>query len=245
MDQSEEDITLVERYFDEELSESERKTFAARLTVDENFKSLVEHEKILINAIRHHGLQEDLQFLKNVERGLEDPKIVPMRVSRKWYYVAAASVAALLIVALFFRPQPSTQKLFAENFQPYPNVFEPTVRGTNEPTKRSAAFQAYEQGDYAKAVILFNQLLQEKKEPGILLLNGNANLMLGNVEEAKKNFITLNADFDELDIQSKWFLSLCYLKSGDMEHARPILEELGNTEISYARKAKELLKEVK
>jgi tetratricopeptide (TPR) repeat protein len=149
------------------------------------------------------------------------------------------------MVAVFFRPHPSTQELFAENFQPYPNVFEPTVRGTNEATKRSEAFQAYEQGDYKRAVVLFDRLLQEKKEPGILLLNGNANLMLGNVEEAKKNFITLNADFDELDIQSKWFLSLCYLKSGDMEHAKPILEELGNTEISYARKAKELLKEVK
>jgi len=224
MDQSEEDIALVERYFDEELSDSERKNFAARLTVDENLKSLVEHEKILINAIRHHGLQEDLQFLKDIEKGLEDPKIVPMHTSRKWYYIAAASVAALLMVAVFFRPQPSSQKLFAENFQPYPNVFEPTVRGTNEVTKRSEAFQAYEQGDYSRAVVLFNQLLKEKKEPGILLLNGNANLMLGNVEEAKNNFITLNADFDELDIQSKWFLSLCYLKSGDMEHAKPILE---------------------
>ncbi|MEO5978921.1 MAG: hypothetical protein ABIS36_05720 [Chryseolinea sp.] len=245
MNQSEEDITLVERYFDEALSERERMNFAARLAVDESFKSLVENEKILINSIRHHGLREDLEFLKNIEKGLDDPKVIPMRSSRSWYYVAAASLAAILMIGLFFRPHSSAQKLFAENFQPYPNVFEPTVRGTSEPTKRSEAFQAYEQGDYSKAVMLFNQLLQEKEEAGILLLNGNANLMLGNVEEAKKNFITLNADFDELDIQSKWFLSLCYLKSGDMEHAKPILEELGNTEISYARKAKELLKEVK
>jgi hypothetical protein len=68
--------------------------------------------------------------------------------------------------------------------------------------------------------------------------------MLGNTQEAQENFVTLIQDFDELDLQAKWYLSLCYLKSGDRENARKLLKELGETEISYASKAKELLEKV-
>ena len=78
----------------------------------------------------------------------------------------------------------------------------------------------------------------------MLLLLGNSNLILGNLEEAKANFITLNQDFDDLDMQAKWYLSLCYLKSGETEKAQTILKELGATEISYATKARELLEKV-
>jgi Tfp pilus assembly protein FimV len=77
------------------------------------------------------------------------------------------------------------------------------------------------------------------------MLLGNANLMVGRVEEAKQNFITLNDKFDSLDLQAKWYLSLCYLRTGDVEQARKILRELGETDISYASKARELLEKVK
>ncbi len=247
MNHSETDITLVEKYFDEVLSNSERENFNLRMQTDENFKSLVDQEKVLINAVRLHGMQQDLRFLKTLEETLSDNKTTKFDVgSRKWYYVAAAAVLALVVLAkVFYTPAPSPEELFEAYFKPYPNLFEPTVRGEARISSRNEAFQAYEQGQYAKAVVLFNELLKVKKEPGILLLLGNSNLILGNIEEAKNNLIALNSDFDELDIQSKWFLSLCYLKSGDMEHARPILAELGNTEISYAAKAKELLSKVK
>jgi hypothetical protein len=246
MNQPLNDIALVEKYFDEELSNSERDNFNLRMQTDQNFKSLVEQEKILINAIRHHGMREDLQFLKRLEETLDDKKTVRFNGnSRKWYYVAAAAVIAFVIMAkVFYTPTPSSDELFQAYFKPYPNLFEPTVRGDVKTTSRTEAFQAYERGDHAQAVVLFNDLLKLKKEPGILLLLGNSNLILGNIEEAKDNFITLNSDFDELDIQSKWFLSLCYLKSGDIERASSILKELGNTEISYATKAKELLEKV-
>ncbi|MEJ7646658.1 MAG: hypothetical protein WKF87_18825 [Chryseolinea sp.] len=247
MNYPENDITLVEKYFDEMLNNAERKDFDRRMQTDQNFKMLVEREQVLINSIRMHGVQEDLQFLKKLEETLNDKKTVTLNPSSKrWYYVAAAAVIAFLIVAkVFYTPAPSPEELFHAYFKPYPNLFEPTVRGEATATSRTEAFKAYEQGDYERAATLFSNLLKTEKEPGILLLLGNSNLILGNIEEAKNNFITLNSDFDELDIQSKWFLSLCYLKSGDMERAKPILAELGNTEISYAAKAKELLEKVK
>lgn len=247
MNHSETDIALVEKYFDAELSESEMNHVSMRIESDENFKTLFEHEKALIGAIRHQGLQENLQYLKTLEANLPDNKQLNRNTPiKKWYYAVAAATVGIVIVGkiLLSSFNESPYKLFEAYFTPYPNMFEPTVRGTSTATQRTEAFQAYEQKDYQKATVLFRELLKTNKEPGILLLLGNSNLILGNIDEAKENFTTLNQDFDELDIQSKWYLSLCYLKSGDTERAKNMLRELGETEISYATKAKELLEKV-
>ncbi|MEJ0032187.1 MAG: hypothetical protein WDO15_18245 [Bacteroidota bacterium] len=70
-------------------------------------------------------------------------------------------------------------------------------------------------------------------------------MILSHDNEAKNNFLTLIRDFDVLDEQAKWFLSLCYLKSGESEKAKLIWEELGDPKITYSEKAKHLLKQVK
>jgi tetratricopeptide (TPR) repeat protein len=247
MNHSEKDIALVEKYFDAELNDSEMNHFTSRLESDENFKTLVEQEKAILGAIRHQGLTENLQYLETLEASLGNRSHVRLQAPvKKWYYAAAAVTIGVLIVGkiLLNSFNESPDKLFEAYFTPYPNTFEPTVRGNSAISKRSQAFEAYEQGDYENAAILFSELLATNKEPGMLLLLGNANLILGNVEKAKENFAALNKDFDELDIQSKWYLSLCYLKSGDVERARTMLKELGKTEIAYANKAKELLDKV-
>ena len=246
MKSTEHDITLMERYFDSELSAEEMATFSARLQHDEIFRSLVEREKIIIGAIRNQGLLDNLHYLKSVEEKIQGNHAHPSFASiRTWYYYAAAAVVVLLIAVKVLLPsQQNTDDLFAEYFKPYPNVFEPTVRGTDMTTKRTEAFQAYEKKNYKQAALLFNELLAAKKESEVLFLLGNTNLMLGQVTEAKENFVTLINDFDDMDLQAKWYLSLCYLKSDDRENARKMLKELGESEISYASKAKELLEKV-
>ncbi|WP_276374384.1 tetratricopeptide repeat protein [Chryseolinea sp. H1M3-3] len=246
MKPTEHDITLMERYFDSELSVTELEHFHSRVATDATFKALVQREKILIGAIRNQGLLDNLQYLKAIEDKIQGNQAHPASPKiQRWYYYAAAAVVTILLSVTFLLPtQKSSDELFAEYFTTYPNFVEPTTRGSNEATNRAEAFQAYEQKDYQKAAALFTKMLNENRESGVLLLLGNSNLMLGKTKEAKENFVTLIEEFDELDIQAKWYLSLCYLKSGDTENARKILKELGETEVSYASKAKELLEQV-
>jgi hypothetical protein len=242
------DIELVERYFENELTETEAVEFQERVNSDDSFRSLVNQEKILIQGIRLEGLSKDLRFLKSLENNI-DKKVIPLvsPVSKVWYY-AAAAVATLAVAAaglLIFMPKESPQELFARYYdKPYPNVLDAKTRGgENDGSKRAEAFDAYEAKDYARAAELFTELLKEKEEPNMLMLLGNSNLMLGRVEEAKQNFITLINNFDELDIPAKWFLSLCYLKTNDLDNARKVLKELSDLEVFYAGKAKKLLNE--
>ena len=248
MNHSEADIALVEKYFDAELDDAELKTFITRLESDENFKLLVDQEKALIAAVRYEGAAANLQYLEDLESKLQ--KETPIRLSSgapKWYYYAAAAVIGIAVVAAVFMNsfKENPDQLFQAYFAPYPNMFEPALRSNESiDSKRAEAFQAYEQRNYQKAATLFTDLLKDNKDAGMLLLLGNSNLILGNLEEAKANFITLNQDFEDLDMQAKWYLSLCYLKSGETEKAQAILKELSATEISYATKARELLEKV-
>ena len=247
MEPTEKDIALLERYFDAELNEEEKNYFASRVEHDKDFNALVHREKIIIGAIRNQGLLDNLAYLKSIEEKIEGNHSIPFSSNFKtWHYYSAAAVIVLLIGVKFLFPiqQQSSEELFTSYFKAYPNMFEPILRGTDVATQRTEAFQAYEQGNYEKASLLFTELLKEDKEPGILLLLSNSNLMRGQVAEAQKNLVTLIEESDELDIQAKWYLSLAYLKSGDKEKARKILRELGGTEISYASKAKELLEKV-
>lgn len=246
MKHTEQDIALVEKFFDAELSAEELRHFNSRVEHDESFKALVHREKVIIGAIRNQGLIDNLQYLKSIEEKIQGNQSYPTASGIKtWYYYAAAAVVALLIAFAFLLPGgQSNDELFAAYFSPYPNIVEPTVRGNDVATDRTAAFQAYERKDFQAAATGFEELIDAKEEPGLLLLLGNSNLMLGNAKEAQENFITLINKYDDFDMQAKWFLSLSYLKSGDTENARKILKELGETEVSYASKAKELLEKV-
>lgn len=244
MNQSSNDMDLVERYFENSLTDQETAQLKTRLQTDQELKRLFEREKLLINTIRYEAAHKDLEFLKQVEKNLAEPK--SKQSINRWYFYAAAACITLLVVAGIIFPidNSSPEKLYADYFTPYPNVFEPTVRDNSLTDHRKEAFVAYENGDYQRAVELFMLLQRENSNPGVLLLLGNANLMLGNTTDAKQNFNELIMRYDDLDLQAKWFLSLSYLKSGEVEQARKLLEELGNTEISYAKNAKELLQKV-
>lgn len=245
MEATDEDITLIERFFDSDLSEEEVNTFKLRMEVDEKFKALYQREKVIIGAIRNQGLLDNLQYLKSVEDKIQGDQIRPINKPNRWYYYAAAAAVSILLVVSFLLPSnESHDELFATYFTAYPNLFEGTLRSSSTSTKRTEAFQAYDAKDYQKAVILFEELLQEQNDSEVLLLLGNSNLILGDVEKAKENFITLIDEFDDLDIPAKWYLSLCYVKSGDKENAQKLLSELGGRDISYAKRAKELLEKV-
>lgn len=248
------DIDLVERYFENDLTETEAVEFQERVNADDSFRSLVHQEKILMQGIRLEGLSKDLRFLKSLESNLGTKRLpVASAVSKIWYYAAAAiaTLAVAMAGLLIFGPEESTDELFARYYdKPYPNTFDVVDRSVTDPSKlseapskRAEAFQAYEAKDYARAAELFKELLKTNEDSGMLMLLGNSNLMLDRVDEAKQNFTTLINDFDELDIPAKWFLSLCYLKSHDLENAKKVLKELSDTPVFYAGKAKKLLNE--
>ena len=238
------DIDLIERFFDSRLTDHETTILNDRLKNEPELKKLFDHETLLIKAIRFESAKNDLKYLRQLEETIDRRGMRSFKMN--WPYFAAAACVVLVVEAWFLIPMmnQSPQDLYAAYFEPYPNTFEPTLRGDAPSDRRAEAFRAYEEQEYQKASTLFTELLKDNKDPGMLLLLGNSNLILDKNKHASENFSTLLTEFDELDIQAKWFLSLCYLKTGEVEKAQALHRELGDTEIQYATRAKELLKKV-
>ncbi|MCK6617502.1 MAG: tetratricopeptide repeat protein [Cyclobacteriaceae bacterium] len=241
------DIDLIQRYLDRSLTDSEKVSLEERLKNEPLLKTMYLEHQQLIKGIRYSYLQNRLHQLRTLESAL--PPIHAEKKGRQVWLVthwkqatAIAATIAFFVIGFMLWNKPATpQELYAENFKIYPNVFEPITRGETPLSKRTEAFAAYEGGNYAEAAALFNHLLTEKEEAGILMLLGNCNLVLGNTSEARNQFIKLINDFDDLDNQAKWYLGLSYLKEGDAKTAQLIFQELSNSEYSYASKAKQLL----
>lgn len=237
------DIDLIERYFDNALSPEEAEELKNRLKKDFEFQRLFDREKVLIHTVRFQGAKKDLEYLKAIERSLDEKKSGHVR--RLWYYYAAAACIGLIALVIFLpRAEKNPEALYAAYFQPYPNVFEPTLRGEPVQTLRSRAFQAYDEGNYENAATLFSELAKDNKDAGVLLLLGNSNLVLGKTAEAEQNFADVISGFDQLDTEAKWYLSLCHLKTGEPAEATNLLKEIAQTETFYAPKAQRLLDEL-
>lgn len=238
------DIDLVERYFDNELSADESALLDERLKSDVDFKAVFERERALIRSIRAAGLNRDLQLLKEVERGISATDQGKRRI-QPWYYAVAAAVALFIVATLWMFPQQDTpDELFNDYFTPVSNTFSPALRGDDLTPSQPDAFRYYDQGDYNTAANMFGEMLVKKADPDVLLLSANANLAAGNTVVAEENLITLIRDFDDYDTAAKWYLGLCYLKQGNVDKARTVLEELGRIEVFYTGQAKELLEKV-
>jgi tetratricopeptide (TPR) repeat protein len=239
-------IELIERYFDNELTQEELDQFRSHLKENHGLQKLFDQEKLLISTVRFQAAQKDLKFLEEVEQSLRENKTIYFR--KHWYYYAAAACVAFLAIVLVWnrweKENPDT--LFALHFKPHPNVFEPSLRTGANAGLRSQAFAAYEQGNYEQASHAFTELLQDdhNDDAGMILLLGNSNLMLGKTKEAIENFGSLLLRHNELQVEAKWYLSLCYLKSAQMSEAQRLLTEISETKTAYSGEATELLKKL-
>ena len=240
------DIELIERYFDHDLSSEERVMLEARLIRDPDLKKMFENEKLLDNTIRFGAAQADLAFLNEKEKALSLHERGIF--GRRWVFLAAAASVAILILVLFAPSwDENATDLYEAYVNPYPNVFESNTRARSDVSDRSEAFRAYDAGDYERASVLFTDLIKQdaaNKDAGVLMLLGNANLMIGKTEAAEANFTDLLVNYDEYDTEAKWYLGLVHLRKGEERDARKYFEEVAATEGVFSEKATRILEDI-
>lgn len=238
MNEDEKDIELLERYHNHALGDRERTAVEQRLKEDESFRDLDNDFKVLLAGIREVSRKNIKHELEQIE-AKQATRVVPFRT---WAVGIAASVV-LVVVAYWLWPRPTEgEKLFAQYFEPYPNVIMPTVRGDLEPdtTLMAKAYRAYDREDYQSAISLFEQL--KAKDEGTLLYLGNSYLAIGQTQQAVALFLKLKSDYHVFDEQAEWYLVLCYLQLNENGRAKKAVDELIGRDSPYDEKAKQLLK---
>ncbi|MEP0987220.1 hypothetical protein [Ekhidna sp.] len=238
---SEENIMLIRKYLDGDLSSDEKELFnEKRSSKDFNDElkfqeELIKHLSAQISSERKAIMLEDFRRVrKNQKKSTKSSKQI-------YYYIAAA--VSLLIISfstIQLLKTKSNEQIFESYFIPYDGV---TIKRGQE-DQLSQGMKAYSNGDYNEALIFFQDNAIGTTEPENFLLIGNCHLALNEAEKSLIWFNKISRTENKIAYSAAlWYKSLAYIKLEEVEKSRHLLEELVQSNSIYEPKASQLLKE--
>jgi hypothetical protein len=249
-------IEKIELYLEGKLKGKELLSFEDQLKNDKETSDLFLCYKQAIEEIQTYSRNEIKERLKLIHEEVISDRISFYRriKSNTTLRVAAiligfAIVASPLMLYLNSNQHNKTDKLFYTNFTPYMNIT--TQRGGDDSQQRSvlqnAAMHFYNNRDYNKAIVNFEELFKSQNSPDSLIqfYYGISCLGAQQNQKAIEVFTKLSSVKKYLFYdQSKWYLALAYLQIRDKESTIRTLKEIIEEKGDYTSKALHLLEEV-
>lgn len=239
----EEDMALMEKYLNGDLSGEELRGFEEQLkadkTLQQRLKTLSDLKEGIVQAGRKDLLNEIKQWEENE---MPIARVIP--IWKQSWSVGIAAVLVIGITAILLWPlSENNNELFENYFAPYPNVIMPTVRGgeVNDTSTIQKAYRAYDEGNYTEAAQFFESL--PVKDAGALFYLGNSYLVIHEPEKAIQVLEKLVNEHHQLNEEAKWYLGLAYLHNHQEDKAIPILNEISN-QPAYKVQVSEILNSI-
>lgn len=163
----------------------------------------------------------------------------------------AASILLLAMAVFLFSNTQSDQKLFTSYFEPMPSAVANTGVSRGEAAAanpKATAFEAYEAGDFQKAIPNFRTYLERNPQDkesrfyfGLALLgDGYSNEAIEILKE-----VNLQPPKPGYKDASSWYLALAYLQLEQRQDAESILSTLEQGNSNYSNIAKQLLEDLR
>ncbi|NRB50991.1 MAG: tetratricopeptide repeat protein [Saprospiraceae bacterium] len=189
-------------------------------------------EEHLIDCPLCNGALEGLAQSKDPTQDARQLQSLPFRkgkISLPYQIAAVLLIGLIIIAAIWLRPKPDAQSLFATYYErPQPTKVQ--LRGTTETAAQQAlqsALKAYQMGDFSAAYTLLEGYVKDfPQENQVYLWMGVAQLELGKTEQAIQLFQQLKASNKEYDEKASWYLILASLKAEDYDYVRKLVQEL-------------------
>lgn len=169
-----------------------------------------------------------------------------LNTRRKWIPWAAAVALLVSLGTVWFLAAPKSEAsaLFADYFEPIPNVISPETRGNSTENALADALRLYDAGAYRAAISKLETISPENYPEGVYLYLGIAHLALGETEPAKEALI--QAREGGFQPTSMWYLALTYLKTGDLELSESLMEDIvADADHPYRTQAAALLDDLR
>ena len=219
---------IIQKYFDNTLSDEEQAVFDTRLKTDPKFAELVQsHEDIAI-AFQIQEDQEVSALIKEIEH----------KRNNKPFFLKIAAAIAMFITGYYFLFNSSAN--YESYLETYPNVYHPITRGNSE-SKLDEAFNAYESEAYETAVKKFDELLADEKTPEIEFYKAMALLNNKKYNDAFTILSQLQQTSFDYQEETLWYLTVISLLNKKEQEAKTYLKFMENNAMKYKLKEREIL----
>ena len=231
---------LLQAYFEHRLRPEQETAMKELLKTDAAFKAAYTEEYELREAIR----QEERTALKGRFKALDR-----RGQSNKTRWLAAATLVAVLGIGalLIFNKPTDMQQLYAQHFEPYPNVVVPTVRNNETPEDQALAdaFQLYDRGLYAEAAPAFQRLYEQTQDDDaffyyVMSLMGIEQTATA-VEALESHQWQQAAPYKVLSL---WYRALGHLKLEQKQAAVSLLQQVADANELLSPRAERLLEQL-
>ncbi len=233
--------SLINRFLNKRIEKKETADFVRKMA-EEDFS-----EAALNETVRQFGRGAMKDKLEDVHQ--------EMLLEKQSYKKRIGVTLVLLLVALLIgvwgyqkyqsEQIPATpQQIYANYFEPYPVV---NFRGEKEdPKEIEKAIDAYGNENYAKAIVLFDAILENPSSTyPSYFYNGLSNLAVGNSQAAIDALEVVLTTDNDLQETAQWYIALAYLQQDDIAKARSVLQLLSaNENNAYQSKAVKILSEL-
>ena len=200
-----------------------------------------EQEELLVSGIKKGFNAELKQKLQEEDQQMN--RSAGIRRLRYLSGVAAVLMIGLISSIFISRISPNPLKLYAEYYQPYPNISKPLTRLED---KSDDPYFLYETREYRKAIAGFKNLLEENPiNEAAHFYTGIIHMELLDFEKATEEFeILLTQQPGTYSRPALWYISLSFLKLEETEKAAEYLHKLtGETDL-YGRNSEKILKKL-
>lgn len=229
---------LLNGYFENSLSNEEKKVFEDLLKNDAEFKEEFELRKDLKSALQQNKRKELKEKLKEYEA--RKPK--ERSLVFNWRYVAAAVLVLGFGTYFLVNDFQNTEDLYSAYYETYPNTVLPVVRAdSTEESPETLAFQAYENEDHERAIDLFSSIYETSHAEYALFYKAMSILDKGEATQEAIRILQNTEWSDDYKDKSLWYLALAYLKQDNKPKAKLVLEKLKNESNYRNQQVSELL----
>lgn len=168
----------------------------------------------------------------------------------KKLYRILLPLAAALLIGIFIKIvflTPSAEDLYAKYYSQAKLGYS-NLRGDESDSHSVYALSNlyYLEKEYQKADSVLNLSGKDIMEsPDYFFFNGIIKMGLGSFEEASLSFENYLDLHNEMQLETEWYLSLCYVKLNRLDQAEQILEDLNTHQNSYQGPSGKLLRDIR
>jgi tetratricopeptide (TPR) repeat protein len=241
---------FIERYLDGEMTGQELIWFEKELDSNKWLQNELNLRKKVNQAILDESsmkykdeLEEAYAAYIDDDKGSSDRK-------RKFIVAGSALisvVAGVILILSLTGKQYTNEQLFDRYYKSYePNT---TFRSADNELNSDLvlAMKFYENREYHEALKLFERILvNDPSRIGLNFYSGVSQMEIENYELAGKSFDKVIDDRYNMYIeQAEWYLSLCYIVTGQDDKAAHLLEKIINDNGYYRKNARSMLRKLR
>jgi TolA-binding protein len=241
---------FIERYITGEMGHDEKQWFEKELEGNRSLRAEVDLRKQTDLVLKSQDVMSLRNKLSAIEKKRKEADVAPRSTSKPTYIKSAALITAILVIGsmiLLTGRKTGSEDLISNYYKTYE---PPTVQRSAQVAENpdfTIALEFYNTNDFANAALFFSKVVDNNpRDMQSILLSGVSNFEQQKYPEAKRSFVSVIDDNNNLFIETaKWYLALCYIRTGDKEKASGLLRTLASASKTYGKDARKMLKNLK